>query len=508
MGREAPAPRPRTGVEGVERAVVGADQDELVHDGRPAVDVTAGLRRPRDLSGRRDERVHAAVGRADVDAPVGDRGRGVEMALPEPAVGAEPRGLPAPHAVARRVAVDVAVVGAHDEQAAAVGRRALDRAADVHAPAPVARARVEGRERAVLGAEIERSVDEQGRGLRPRSHAVAPHALAAAAAQREHDASERRDVDAAVVECRAGRERGRDPARPAALAGLRVERDDAPLGGLDVHALAVDDRRELGQRVEAGAPDLGERRPLLSLRIVPPVSGVEPPAGPGDGTRAGGRALDDLGIRRGVLRRREIRDGAAMDVLGRAQREPEQRGAADDDHRYEHEPAPAASLPGPRLHPRHPRTVPGAAPEVAPGVDSRRCGVPHALHVLPAVGLALLAAASGAALRAQSSRAAPSALMRVREPRVLAGRDADRVRCPGCPSTGSRRRSWSPTRTAAASARSAPRRSGRACIRRGSPLEREGRDPRPAGAARVARDRAPGGDLPRRPARRTPRAVR
>ena len=97
---------------------------------------------------------------------------------------------------ARRVAVDVAVVGADDEQPAAVGGRALDGAADVHAPAAVARSGVERGERAVLGAEVERAVDEQGGGLGARADAVAPDALAVGAAHGDHDAAERGDVEA------------------------------------------------------------------------------------------------------------------------------------------------------------------------------------------------------------------------------------------------------------------------------------------------------------------------
>ena len=76
------------------------------------------------------------------------------------------------------IAVDVAVVGADDEQPAAVGGRALDGAARRARASGGARSGVERGERAVLGAEVERAVDEQRRRLGARADAVAPEALA------------------------------------------------------------------------------------------------------------------------------------------------------------------------------------------------------------------------------------------------------------------------------------------------------------------------------------------
>ena len=352
LQRRAPGAR----VEGVELAVVGADQHELVHDGRPGVDVATRLRGPRDLAGGGDQRVHAAVGGSDVDAPVGDRRGGVEVALLQSAVAAEAGRAPASRPAARRVAVDVAVVGADDEQPAAVGRRALDGAAHVHAPAAMARPGVERRERAVLGAEVERAVDEEGGGLGARADAVAPDALAGGAAHGDHDASERGDVETLLVQRRAGRERWRDLARPAALARLRVERDDAALGGLDIHAVLVDDGRELRQRVQSCSPYLRERRPLLRLRVLPVVGRIEAPARPGDGL-VGRDLLDDLGIRARVLGGGEVRDGAAVHVLGRAQGVAEESASADHDDRGHQQRAPAASPAGARVHRRHGRTA-------------------------------------------------------------------------------------------------------------------------------------------------------
>ena len=201
-------------------------------------------------------------------------------------------------------------------------------------------------------------------------HLVAPHALAVAAAQGEHDAAQRGDVEPALVECRAGRERGRDPARPAALAGPRVERHDTATRGFDVHALVVGDGRELGERVEPGSPQLRERRALLSLGILPVVRGIEAPARPGD-RRVGRHALDDLGVRGRVLRRREVRDRPAVHVLGRAQCIPEQSRTADHDDRGEQQRAPAASPPGARIHRCHGRTAPGAIRLVVTHRDPR-----------------------------------------------------------------------------------------------------------------------------------------
>ena len=291
------------------------------------------------------------------------------MALLQSAVAAEAGRAPAPRPAARRVAVDVAVVGADDEQPAAVGGGALDGAAHVHAPAAMARPGVERRERAVLGAEVERAVDEQGGGLGARADAVAPDALAVGAAHGDHDASERGDVETLLVQRGTGRQRRRDLARPAALARLRVERDDAALGGLDEDAVVVDDGRELRQRVQAGAPHLREGRSLLRLRVLPVVRRVEAPARPGDGL-VRRDLLDDLGIRARVLGGSEVRDGAAVHVLGRAQRIAEESASADHDDRGEQQRAPAASPAGARIHRRHGRTALPPTTGWLAGVDS------------------------------------------------------------------------------------------------------------------------------------------
>ena len=218
-------------VEGVEPAVVGADQDDLMDDRRPRVDVAAGPRCPRDLPGRGHERVHAAVGRADVDAPVGDRRRGVEVALAEAAVAPEPGRPPAPRARARVVAVDVAVVGADDEQAAAVGGRALDRRRRRGCASGGGRC---GRRARSACRPRRRSracrADEQGGGLGAGADAVAPHALAVA-------------CGAARARRRPARRRRRGARRApgwsrAAAATCRVQRR-APVLGLNEMTLPL-----------------------------------------------------------------------------------------------------------------------------------------------------------------------------------------------------------------------------------------------------------------------------
>ena len=79
-GVEPPADVPSGGVERVEGAVIGADQDVPAPNGGRAVDEVAGPVRPAQLAAGGAERVHLSVGRADVDAAVCDRGIGVEGA--------------------------------------------------------------------------------------------------------------------------------------------------------------------------------------------------------------------------------------------------------------------------------------------------------------------------------------------------------------------------------------------------------------------------------------------
>ena len=75
----------RAGVEGGELPAVRADEDALPPHGRRRVDVAARRVRPQPVPARRAERVHLAVGRADVHAAVRDRGRRVEVRAAEEA---------------------------------------------------------------------------------------------------------------------------------------------------------------------------------------------------------------------------------------------------------------------------------------------------------------------------------------------------------------------------------------------------------------------------------------
>src|SRR5439155_19287338 len=69
---ELPEDRSRRRVEGVERVVVRADEDAAVPDRRGAVHEAAGLVRPAQLSALLAVRVDVTVGRAEIDARVGD----------------------------------------------------------------------------------------------------------------------------------------------------------------------------------------------------------------------------------------------------------------------------------------------------------------------------------------------------------------------------------------------------------------------------------------------------
>src|SRR6266576_4508244 len=134
-GVEPPANIPRRGVERVEGAVIGADQDVPAPDGGRAVDEVAGPVRPAELAGGCAEGVHLSVGRADVDAAVGDRGIGVERAgAADPWLRGRAPDLLAGVQVER---VDVGVVGAEVDAIPRLRDRPLDQPPRLEVPAQV-----------------------------------------------------------------------------------------------------------------------------------------------------------------------------------------------------------------------------------------------------------------------------------------------------------------------------------------------------------------------------------
>src|SRR5207253_744802 len=143
----------------VEAAAVGAGEDEPAPDGWGRVDVVAGAVRPAELPALRAEGIDLAVGRADVDAVVRDRRRGVELA-----VVAEPRlrrRAPDQLPRARVEAVNVPVVGAEVDAAAVECDGALDRAARGERPDDLAVARGERVHLAAPVADVDELVRDE-----------------------------------------------------------------------------------------------------------------------------------------------------------------------------------------------------------------------------------------------------------------------------------------------------------------------------------------------------------
>src|SRR5919201_1700492 len=142
---------------------------------------------PPELSAARAARGHLSVGRADVDAAVRDRRRGIE-----PAAVTEPRlrrGAPDPPAGPRVEAVEVAVVGADEEPVARERDGALDLVARLEAPDDLARALVECVDLAAPVADVDATARDERRALR-RADLCAPPDLAEADGERDHLAVE------------------------------------------------------------------------------------------------------------------------------------------------------------------------------------------------------------------------------------------------------------------------------------------------------------------------------
>ena len=165
-------------------------------------------------------------------------------------------------------------------------------------------------------------------------------------------------------------------------------------------------------------PDLGERRPLLGLRVVPPVPRIEAPARPGDRLAPAAALLTTSGSDVASCSGAKYETRAPVDVLRRAQRAPEQGRSADHEHRDEQERATAASLPGARLHRRHPRTA-GAYPSGCtprePAVDSLDAAAARGQGARGVARGCARRRPASAALASRSSHAGAAGTDRVRE---------------------------------------------------------------------------------------------
>src|SRR5947209_14509320 len=164
-------------VERIEVSVVGADVDgraetgSLGHGGR-RVHVCARLMSPVELAATRVECVHPAIGVADEDASVAQRGGGVELAVAEQptAAGGDPYPMPVVLAARPHVAPVVAEV----EQSVAQRRACLDRPPGVVGPDDMTVASVHRVDGSAFGAEVEPAPAQQGGGLGPRDDVAGP----------------------------------------------------------------------------------------------------------------------------------------------------------------------------------------------------------------------------------------------------------------------------------------------------------------------------------------------
>src|SRR5207248_3287094 len=163
--------------------------DAPVPDGGRAVDVAARPVRPAELPAQRAERVHLPVGRADVDAAVGDGGGRVEGAVrAEAALRGRAPDLPAG---ARVQGVHVTVVGADEEPLPGDRDAALHLVAGLEGPADAARPLVEGVDLAAPVADVDVSVLDERRGL-GRADPLRPSRLAVPDLERGDQAVEAR----------------------------------------------------------------------------------------------------------------------------------------------------------------------------------------------------------------------------------------------------------------------------------------------------------------------------
>src|SRR5205085_11755085 len=195
------------------------------------------------------ERVDLAVGRADVDAAVGNGGGRVEGAVRAEARLA--RGAPDLPAGARAERVDVAVIGADEEPVPREGDAALHLVTRLEAPADAARPLVEGVDLAAPVAHVDPSVRDERRRL-GRADPLRPARLAVSNLEGGDEAvepgaglvaraavHEAREDGAPVDVGRGGGATVRD-VHPRAAAGAGAEREEAPGVVRDVQTAVAD----------------------------------------------------------------------------------------------------------------------------------------------------------------------------------------------------------------------------------------------------------------------------
>lgn len=329
--RAAPAEAAVLGIQGVDVAVEGADEDGRravlgVGDGGPGVGVAAGRVGPGEGAVGGVVGVDAAVGVAGVDAPVGDRRGRVELARAAEA-DAERAALPDQRAGLCVYRVHVAAVVADEELAVLVGGGGLDRAAELGRPAHLAAACAHRVEPAVLATEVDGTADHQRRGLGPAGQRPFPDLLAGAGVELDDVAGlEIDDVEAVAGVGRRGGVEAADPPFPEDVAVFGLERE-GEAGVVDGVEAAVDeDRRELEQGAVGVAPDFVVGRPHAPDRQVAGAGAVEPEEGPVDRRVPFG----DFPHRRRLLRFELFDRLLVVDVAGALQQLVADDPGADD----------------------------------------------------------------------------------------------------------------------------------------------------------------------------------
>ena len=252
--------------------VVGADVDRRpasrdLRDGGGAVDVAPGALAPGQPAVARGERGDEAVGVAEVHAAVGDRGRRVEVARPQPERAAAGRRRPR-HATRRGPhRVHLAGVVAEVQLAALQRQPALHRAGCLPAPAHVAVACPQAVHHSVLRAEVQAPAVDQRGGLRAAGELARPPRGAVLGAQRQDaaglDALAAPQQDDVQRPVRVGGRGGREVAElalPQHLPGGAGDRVERRVVLEQVQVLPGDDRGELEQHRARELPALGERR--------------------------------------------------------------------------------------------------------------------------------------------------------------------------------------------------------------------------------------------------------
>ena len=212
VGLELPQNVAGRRVEAEEGVRVGADVDARAPDRGGGIDIAPGRLRPAQLAARCAERIHLAVGRTDVNPPVGERRRRVEVAgAAEARLHAR---LPDDLAARRVQRVEMPRVVADIETVAGDRDTALHLRVKRGHPPRLSRAPAQSPDTTVPIADEDRRTDNDRRRL-GRADDVPPEDAARADCKRNHLAGERatrlpvarrrveeRLVDDMAVECR------------------------------------------------------------------------------------------------------------------------------------------------------------------------------------------------------------------------------------------------------------------------------------------------------------------